>query len=656
MKKFRLSTIHFILVGLIFFGSVALTIQLLANDIAKMTIIFTMTCLMVALLFYQKHIYEEADFDRIERLNEATENSLKQLLDQMPVGVIKFTADLWEIEWFNPYAELVFSTETGDFNSQLVHDIINQHKQSPATVTDIHGKKYTLTVDFMSGLLYFYDNLSESRTDDIVSEKSPVIGIISIDNYDDTTETLADAEVSKLNSLIANFISEFTQQYGIFYRRVDMDRFYFFTDYAILSQLMSAKFSILDDFRKEAQAIELPLTLSMGISYGNDNHLEIGQVAQKNLNMALVRGGDQVVVKENDEHKDFIYFGGATVSTVKRSRTRTRAMMTAISDKIKTADKVFVMGHRNLDMDALGSAIGMEFFASNIIKETYAIYDEHQMATDIDRAVTRLKEDQNSVLITIEEALSKITKQSLLIMVDHSKTSLTLSKEIYQKFSEVIVVDHHRRDEDFPENAVLTFIESGASSASELVTELIQFQNASVKLSKIQASILMAGIMLDTKNFTTRVTSRTFDVGSYLRTLGSDSVEIHNISATDFDEYRDINELILRGERPWPHIIIASGADDKVYTNVTSSKAADTILDMSGIEATFVVTRNPNDNIAISARSRSKINVQRIMEELGGGGHFNLAACQLNDKSISEALIALKAIIQTEIKEDKENL
>ncbi|WP_162011209.1 DHH family phosphoesterase [Streptococcus sp. S784/96/1] len=652
MKKFRFATIHLVLVGLICFGILVASLRLVSSNTGRLVVFLAVAISVYALLFFQKKGYEESDLERIERLNEKTELSLKHLLDTMPVGVIKFIPDLWSVEWFNPYAELILADQEGDFSTSLVMDILVSQKEAPAAICDINGKKYSLTIDYPGGILYFYDNLSEVRAGEAVSATSPVIGIISIDNYDDATESLADAEVSRLNSLIVKFVAEFTQKYNIFYRRVDMDRFYFFTDYRVLSQLIDSKFTVLEEFRQEAKDFDLPLTMSMGISYGDGNHDEIGSIAQKNLNMALVRGGDQVVVKENDEHKDFIYFGGGTISTVKRSRTRTRAMMTAISDKIKLVDQVFVMGHRNLDMDALGAAVGMEFFASNIISNTYAIYDDKQMAPDIERAVERLQNDGNSQLITVDEALKKVTNESLLIMVDHSKTSLTLSKELYSKFTEVVVVDHHRRDDDFPNNAVLNFIESGASSASELVTELIQFQNASVKLSKLQASVLMAGIMLDTKNFSTRVTSRTFDVASYLRTLGSDSVEIHNISAIDFDEYRVINELILRGEKIWKSVIIASGTEDKTYNNVVSSKAADALLDMSGIEAAFVVTKNSQGNIAISARSRSKINVQRIMEEMGGGGHFNLAACQLENQSVSEALLLLKEKIKEELEEE----
>ena len=485
----------------------------------------------------------------------------------------------------------------------------------------------------------------------------PVIGIISVDNYDDLEDVISDSDISHINTFIANFVEEFTAQYHMFYRRVGMDRFYLFTDYTVLEQLMESKFSVIDQFREDAQKRELPITLSMGFSYGDGGHDQIGKIALLNLNLAEVRGGDQAVVKENDEQKNPIFFGGGNASAVKRTRTRTRAMMTAISDKIKSVDQVFIVGHKNLDMDALGASVGMQFFSSNILKPSYVVYDPSAMASDISRAITKLEDEQVTKLLTVEDAMRMITDRSLLIMVDHSKTALTLSKDFYKEFQQIIVIDHHRRDDDFPENVLITYIESGASSASELVSELIQFQKSKKnRLTKIQASVLMAGIMLDTKNFSARVTSRTFDVASYLRSRGSDSVAIQEISAIQFDEYREVNELILTGEKVFPHIIVACAHSTKPYDSVTISKAADSMLAMSEIEASFVIAHNQNGTISISARSRSKINVQRIMEQLGGGGHFNSAASQIEGQDLACVRQQLIEIIGNEVTIEKENV
>ena len=637
MKRFHFATIHLVMIGLILFGIATIFVRVLKSESALIFALFIIMVVVVALLHYQKTTYESLEIEQLDELNQDVEDSLKTLLGKMPVGVITFDEND-HIEWFNPYAKLVLSDENGNFNKQLIADFISQkRKGSPSNVITVGDNKYAAFVDFDNKLTYFIDNVYDQDENADPNMTRPVIGIISVDNYDDVTGSLPDADVSKINTFVAGFISEFAKAKHIHYRRIEGDRFYFFTNYSVLTEFMDQKFSVLDDFRQQAQERGLPLTLSMGISFGTLKHDQIGQVALQNLNIALVRGGDQAVVKENDDHKELLYFGGGSVSTVKRSRTRTRAMMTAISDKLKTVEKVFVVGHKNLDMDALG-----------------AVYDDTAMNADIERAVERLKEDGQSPLITLSEAEELVNQHSLLIMVDHSKINLTLSKDFYDRFNEVIVVDHHRRDDDFPENAVLTFIESGASSACELVTELLQFQGAPERLSKIQASILMAGIMLDTKNFSTRVTSRTFDVASYLRSLGSDSGEIQTISATDFEEYRRINELILAGERITDDIIVASGDNPKCYNNVVISKAADTMLAMAGIEATFVVARTSDSTVNISARSHKTINVQRIMEKMGGGGHFNLAACQLRDCSVAQAKNKLIETIMGELapKED----
>ncbi|MGT2744156.1 DHH family phosphoesterase [Streptococcus phocae subsp. phocae] len=655
MKRFRFETIHLIMMELILFGLLALCVSMMQSKKLILLAIFLVLLFVLALLWYQKQVYELSDLDHIELLNEQTENNLKTLLDKMPVGVIQFDQKTTAIEWYNPYAELIFTNEDGLLQNQLIEKILNEKRQGDISQTfEILGNKYTSYIDDSSGIFYFFDSFVGNREAADASLLRPVVGIVSVDNYDDITDNLSDADTSKINSFVANFIAKFMDSKQIFYRRVNMDRFYFFTDYHVLKELMDDKFSILDDFRKEAQDAQRPLTLSMGISFGDSSHAQIGQVALENLNIALVRGGDQIVIRENNDHTTPVYFGGGSVSTVKRSRTRTRAMMTAISDRIKMVDNVFIVGHRKLDMDALGSAVGMQFFSSNIIENSFAVYNPADMSPDIERAIERLQADGNTRLISVSQAMGLVTSRSLLVMVDHSKISLTLSKDFYELFNDVIIVDHHRRDDDFPDNAILTFIESGASSAAELVTELIQFQNAKKRLNKIQASVLMAGIMLDTKNFSTRVTSRTFDVASYLRSRGSDSVEIQNISATDFDDYKQVNEIILRGERLGDTIIVADGVKGNQYSNVIASKAADTILSMAEIEASFVIVETSKNKIAISARSRSKINVQRIMEKLGGGGHFNLAACQMQDVDFDEAKQLLIETIRNTMKETGE--
>ena len=652
MKKNEMNPLFvYLFVGIAFIFMTVMVV-FLQNTLVTIACLFFLMLAFLLLFYFQKKSYQKTEIEQIQYVNHQAEDSLSSLLEQMPVGVVKLNMESSEIEWFNPYAELMLTTEDGEIDHSQVQEIIKTAISSPGIYANVGEKRYAVHLDRNSGVLYFFDVSGEyEATVELVTSR-PVIGVISVDNYDDLENETSESDISHINSFVANFVAEFTGKHQMFSRRVAMDRFYLFTDYTVLEQLMQDKFSVIDTFREEAKQRDLPLTMSMGLSYGDGDHEGIGKVALSNLNLAEVRGGDQVVVKENDETKNPIYFGGGTAASIKRTRTRTRAMMTAISEKLKSVDHVFVVGHKNLDMDALGSAVGMQLFSSNVLDESYVVYDAEQMSPDIHRAIQFLENEGVTKLLTLDQAMEMVTNRSLLVMVDHSKTALTLSKEFYDLFTQTIVIDHHRRDQDFPDNAVITYIESGASSASELVTELIQFQNSKKsRLSRIQASVLMGGMMLDTKNFTSRVTSRTFDVASYLRTRGSDSVVIQELAATDFEEYRLVNELILQGQAVQPSILVAQAKDTKEYDTVVISKAADTMLAMSGIEASFVIAKNRQGDISISARSRSKINVQRIMEELGGGGHFNLAAARLTDMSLQEAGDKLKTIISNELSE-----
>lgn len=652
MKKNEMNPFFIYLLVVITFLIMTIVVVFLSNNLVTVVCLFLLMIAFLVLFYFQKKCYQKTEIEQIQYINHQAEDSLSLLLEQMPVGVVKLNMESSEIEWFNPYAELMLTTEDGEINHSQVQEIFKTAISSPGIYANVGEKRYAVHLDSKSGVLYFFDVSGEyEATVELVTSR-PVIGVISIDNYDDLEDETSDSDISHINSFVANFVAEFTGKYQMFSRRVTMDRFYLFTDYTVLEQLMQDKFSVIDTFREEAKQRDLPLTMSMGLSYGDGDHEGIGKVALSNLNLAEVRGGDQVVVKENDEAKNPIYFGGGSAASIKRTRTRTRAMMTAISEKLRSVDRVFVVGHKNLDMDALGSAVGMQLFASNVLDESYVVYDAEQMSPDIHRAIQFLENEGVTKLLPLNQAMGMVTNRSLLVMVDHSKTALTLSKEFYDLFTQTIIIDHHRRDQDFPENAVITYIESGASSASELVTELLQFQNSKKsRLSRMQASVLMGGMMLDTKNFTSRVTSRTFDVASYLRTRGSDSVVIQELAATDFEEYRLVNDLILQGQAVQPSILVAQAKDDKEYDTVVISKAADTMLAMSGIEASFVIAKNSQGDISISARSRSKINVQRIMEELGGGGHFNLAAARLTDMSLQEAGDRLKTVIFNEIRE-----
>ncbi|MDR1568851.1 MAG: DHH family phosphoesterase [Streptococcaceae bacterium] len=647
MRKSEFSTNQVILLFLITFIIECFGIWFLPNNLWR---IFWFFLLSVVVLYFSFRIYRELLLEREEVIaytNKHAEEAMRDVLETLPAGIVRYDRETKEIIWMNPYTILAYANFDGQMTKEDV-ELIFQLVDDGQSILTIGDKQYYFYIHEQEGLIYFLDVSGEQRIKHEMSQRQSVVGIIQVDNYDDGTEKMDEKEISVINTKITSIISDWAKENKTFYRKISAEKFFFFSQYRSLEKMMADKFLILEEFKTMAKEAEAPFTLSIGIAYGIGNTANIGSVALNNLDIALVRGGDQVVVKEDNESGKPIYFGGKTASVVKRTRVRTRAMATALKGIMQASDQIFVMGHQLLDMDALAASLGVAYLARNLGKKSYILYDETQELKDVARAKELLKQAPQlfESLISPSECLDLITPNSLLVMVDHSKPSLTLNEEVYLAFGKVVIIDHHRRSDDFPKNPLLSYIESGASSASELVCELIQFQSRrELRLSRLESTILLAGIVVDTKNFAVRATSRTFDVASFLKSMGADANQVQDLLANDLDNFLEINQLISTVAFIKDEMVISEGADDVIYSSVTTAQAADTLLSMSGINASFVITRRSQTSIGISARSKGAINVQLIMEELGGGGHFNNAAAQCRDKTVAEVRTDLVTII-----------
>ena len=615
--------------------------------------LFLMNVIITAVLLLQARNYRLRRVEFIRKINDEAENSLNATLDNMPIGVIRYNKETYEPEWFNPFIDLIYHGDDRVLDKNEVKSIIQKYHEERNQFFTIEKKKYFITLDDEKNLLYLADATSEANSRESLQESRAVIGSISVDNYDDVTDLITDSERTKVNSLIASNLESFASKYGFYLRRVSSSRYYFFCDYGILSRMIEDKFSLLKDFRKNSAESKIPLTLSVGVSYGWNDFPSIGKISLNNLELALVRGGDQAVLRENTPQAKTIYFGGNSESRTQKSRTRARAISTALQTIISESEDVFIVGHRFPDMDALGAAITMKNFVNLSGKEAYVVYDPDQLMPEVSRAIDLINETEEGFahIVKLEKAFDMKTANSLLVMVDHSKISQTLNLDFYKSFNKLIVIDHHRRDDDFPEHALLSYIESSASSASELAVELLQFHEYKSKMTVTDASIALAGIELDTKHFTKATTSRTFEVAAYLRSQGADNNLIKSILATEIEKYKKINEIILNSEYVAPGIIVALGKPEHKYDNVAIAKAADTLLDMAGVQAAFAIANHQNGYISISARSFKDYNVQTIMEAMGGGGHFNAAATQIYERNIDEVKEDLVKIIKEREKE-----
>lgn len=464
-----------------------------------------------------------------------------------------------------------------------------------------------------------------------------VIGIIALDNYDDIIDKMDDKNVSIVNSFVTTLISDWANEYGVFYKRVNSDRYFFVASMTELDKIKDQKFDILKRLKEADINGEITLTMSMGVAYGKQSIKKIGDVAQDNLDMALARGGDQVVLKDAAARAKPQFFGGQSEGTIRRTRTRSRAMSTALKKFFAENQKIFIMGHHYPDLDSIGSAFGMATLAQFNKKECYVVIEREEVTEDTERCLAEIDKHPEvaKTILSDQEALALVDDCSVLVMVDYNRPSRSISEEVYQAFDKIIIIDHHRRSDEFPERPLLTYIEPSASSASELVAELIQFQaSKSKKLSRLTASLLLGGIYLDTKSFVTRTTAQTFQVAGYLKSRGADISLVRNLLSSDLDSYLQMSELVARSEYITKNMVIAMASEEDDYDNVTASKAADTLLSMNDIQASFVITHQSDDIVSINARSTGGINVQRVMETLGGGGHFTNAATQIKGQSI----------------------
>lgn len=594
--------------------------------------------LIVGLYNYQMKSNQITNFEKIQEANELADRTLEYVSKKMPLGVVVWN-ELADIEWINDFGNEIIATNQ-IAGTELIEIIINAEKKKQ-TIIRIGNHKYSLVVDTVKQLAYFFDVSEEEKVKEQVLDDQTVIGVLSVDNYDDAIDKMDDKEISYLNSFLTTLISDWMEKFGVYVKRLNAEKYFFISRYSDLEKMKAQKFDLLDSLRKEAENQNFPITVSIGIAYGNNQSLEkVGDIAQNNLDMALIRGGDQVVIREAADEAKPIYYGGKSAGKTKRTRVRSRAISTALKRIFEQADDVYIMGHRYPDMDALGSAFGVATLAKYAGKNAWIVINPNEIIPDVERCLQEIHKQENMAkyLITPEQAIKNLTSNSLLVMVDYHKPSLSISEKLYQEFQKVVIIDHHRRGDEFPASPLLTYIESSASSASELVSELIQQQNSQVNtLDRFVSTLLLAGMIVDTKSFSVRTTSRTFDVASYLRSTGADSNMIRYLISTDLANYMEISALISRSEYVTTDIVVASGLETDAYDSVTAAKTADTLLSMNGINAAFVITKRTDQLIGISARSSGTINVQLIMESLDGGGHFTNAATQLKGTTVELA-------------------
>ena len=492
----------------------------------------------------------------------------------------------------------------------------NNHKKN---------KKYTM-------ILYFVDETEQEKLQKEYADSKSCVGIIMIDNYEETIQQIEIDERPGIIAEIEKNIYEWANETDGVMIKSDRDRFVYLFEQKYLEQIKTSKFTILDTIKEINTRGKIQVTLSIAISNDGNTDKEKYQSALSTIDVVLGRGGDQAAIRENGS---YLFFGGRTQEVEKRTKVKARIVAHALEELILENEQVLIMGHSNADIDALGSAIGMYRLAETLGRPAYIVANTETMALNMVKESLDEEKRYEGIIINKEIAEEKINSKTLLIIVDTHKSSYVEDAVLLEKTKQIAIIDHHRRSPDFIKNSILTFHEVYASSASELVTEILQYTKEEITLSELEAETLYAGIMMDTKNFTFKTGVRTFEAAAYLRKFGVDIIKVKKWFQSDLETYKKITEIIKTTEIVKESIGIAVYSEEDKNANIICAKAADELLTIGNITASFVLG-NIGDKITVSGRSIGDINVQIILEKMGGGGHITLAGTQIEGKTIDE--------------------
>ncbi len=503
-------------------------------------------------------------------------------------------------------------------------------------VIDIKGKKFEAYNSDESKLIYLKDVTHHLSLKQDYLDQQLVMAYITIDNYEETLESVDEFKATTLQSKSSKIISEWANENGIILKRYKNGGYIALFNERVYRKQIENKFSLLDTFKKMSKEEDEVLTLSIGI--GRDSRIlkELDEMAAAALALTYSRGGDQVAVKSGDD--SVRYFGGTSDTSEKSSKIRSRVFAQSLSGLIRNSSNVLVMGHKFSDLDSLGASIGVSRIAQAYGKDTHIIIDYDSIEEKTKSVVKELKSmSRNKTLfMTYSDCLETINRNTLLIVVDNHKASLAIASSLLDKVRNKVIIDHHRRGEEFINAPVLTYLEPSASSTVELIVEICEYQSADIDIDEMDATIMYAGMVVDTNNFKQRVGVRTFQSAASLRDYQADVNKAIEYLEDSFDETISRISITRSAYRFKNNILIAIGHKDEEYTRALLAKAGNSLLEISGIKATFVIGRTGKNTISVSARSGKDINVQVIMENIGGGGHFSIAAAQFENKSLEQ--------------------
>ena len=546
----------------------------------------------------------------------------------------------------------IFDTDENEFSADIIYDERDYRVDFKKLAIDsLMEDNSLLNVKNVPALMavYLFDETDIKKYIQQLHDERIVVGLIYIDNYDEALESIDELRRSLLAGLVERKISKYITNGNGIVKKLEKDKYLLVFNYKYLEELRADKFSILEEVRTTDIGNSMAVTLSIGVAAGYDNFNKNYEMARAAIDLALGRGGDQTVVKEGDQTT---FFGGKSTTVEKNTRVKARVKAHALRELIEVADNVIIMGHKISDADALGAAIGI-YRASKALNKhaNIVLNDVTRSLRPTVETFTGVPEYEEDLFIRNSEAMQYVSDNTLLVVVDVNRPGYTECAELVERCRTIVVLDHHRQSGDTINHAVLSYIEPYASSTCEMVAEILQYIGDNVKLKSAEANAIYAGIIVDTNNFTNKAGVRTFEAAAFIRRSGADIIKVRKLLRDDMNEYKARAEAVRHAEvyRDSFALAVCPSANLESPT-IVGAQAANELLNINGVKASIVFTYF-NNEVYLSARSIDEVNVQLIMEKLGGGGHMTIAGAQLKDVTVDEAIELVKKTLDGMIEE-----
>lgn len=627
--------------------------------------------ILVYLIYYKvvtTYRSEEKWKEIVENLTLNIDAATQNILLELPFPLLIIKED-GEITWYNAYFKKMCSIDKNILSlkiNELFEDFdidnIRETAQTKGALTySLDNTTFKIFANYVESIhsqdiimLYWLDITEYEKIKQNYLDEMPLVAYIQIDNYDEVIQASSDSYRPLINAVIDRKINSWANEINAFINKYETDKYLMVFEHKHLPFLEDKKFNILDIIRETQSGNKMPITLSIGVGMSNEklSFIESQNRSKSALDIALARGGDQAVVKADEK---IAYYGGKSQAVEKRTKVKARVKAHGIKELIENSEKVYIMGHENGDIDSLGAALGIYRCSRFLEKEAYIIINKVNPSLSIlyDALMNDKESNYKDVLINSETANKNIDNNTLVIVVDVHRQSIVEDSQLVEMAEKIIIIDHHRRGSDFIEDAVLTYLEPYASSTCELVSEIIEYMDEKIVLKEIEATALLAGIYMDTKNFSFKTGVRTFEAASFLKRKGADIVQCKAFLKDDKDVFIARTDAVKDAEIFKGNMAIATVTLISEKISLIVAQTADELLNFQGIQASFVIAQK-EDKVIISGRSLGDINVQVILEKLGGGGHLSIAGAQLQGVSMEEAKQVLKNEITQYLEEGEE--